>query len=217
MSDLFKRTAKYYFRQGIKLFSYISLGVLAVAVMWTVTLLGEGDDWSRRLFLMLLEFFEFFMPYAAFMFSLYAATLNDGIVLSMGARRKDIFIGNLIKQGTYALCNALGYLLLALPVWEQGRIKHVLFVIAMSLAAGASGYFFGYKVDKYNNAVAAVVAIVYMLLYVLIRYSFVIIDVGFSAYAFENNVVIYALGALLIFAGMEVLIYRANKYSSVVT
>ena len=217
MNELSKRVAKYYSKQGFKLFLYVIFFMITVAIAWGLVLFGDDYDWKRKLLSMLLGYYEWIVPYLIFYYSIYAPTWHDGVAMSMGVRRKDVFCGNLIKLGTYALCNALSECLLILLSNQTEQMNRALFLMAISLAAGSLGHFMGYKVYRYGKTFMIFSAIVFIVAYFVIRVSYAINHYGMANnFLYERYIFVYILGSIILFGVMEMLIYKANKKSVVI-
>ncbi|MBO4911124.1 MAG: hypothetical protein J5504_00230 [Butyrivibrio sp.] len=212
MSELSKRVVKYYFKQGFKLFAYVLLGIIPLGCVWAFMVYGNDYDWKRQLFRMLFGYCEWLVPYFIFCFSMQAPTWHDSMAMSMGARRKDVFCGNLIKQGTFALCSSFGYILLILWSRQTEQMNHVLFLLAISLASGSVGHFLGYKVYRYGRKVMLISVIAFLITYSVVRVSYTINYYHMAKmFSFEKNIFAYILGFIILFVVMEILIYKANK------
>ncbi len=213
MGILSKRAAKYYFLHGLKL-SAVSIGsILCVGFVWTLSMFGV-DDWNERVIRMVLQFTRYVVPYLNLCYSIYSPSWYDSMVLSMGARRKDIFYGNIIKQSVFALTNVLFFGLIALISGQTGIVEQAAMITCMSLFGGAFGLYMGHKVKKYGRVVMMAACFIFIIFYTGTSLLY-IIDGNFIAKVEAYKPVLIA-GAVILFGVMEVLIYRVNKKSMVV-
>lgn len=213
MGILSKRAAKYYFLHGLKL-SAVSIGsILCVGFVWTLTMFGE-DGWDERVIRMALQFTRYMVPYLNLCYSIYSPSWYDSLALSMGARRKDIFYGNIIKQSVFALTNVLFFCLLALISGQTGIVEQAVSIACISLFGGAFGLYMGHKVKKYGRVVMMAACFIFVIFYTGTSLLY-IIDGNFIAKVEAYKPVLIA-GAVILFGVMEVMIYRVNKKSMVV-
>lgn len=213
MGILSKRAAKYYFLHGLKL-SAVSIGsILCVGFVWTLTMFGV-DDWNESVIRMVLQFTRYIVPYLNLCYSIYSPSWYDSLALSMGARRKDIFYGNIIKQSVFALTNVLFFGLIALISGQTGIVEQAAMITCMSLFSGAFGLYMGHKVKKYGRVVMMAACFIFIIFYMGTSLLY-IVDGGFMA-KIETYKQVLIAGAVILFGVMEVLIYRVNKKSMVV-
>ena len=205
MSELSKRAAKYYFIQGIKLVMVSLLVLIFGGVMWTFFSMGEANAFEHVLN-MIFSFGTLFMIMLNFLYSMYSPAWYDSLVLSMGARRKDVFFGELLKQITFIIGTVLIYIILAVSLHRPEHIITILTCSIISLLMGAVGLIVGHKIKKYVFVNAALFAT----LGIRQADGKTLID----AHADSRYVIVSA--ALLLFAILEFVVYRINKKAMVV-
>ncbi|RKM58137.1 hypothetical protein D6853_00955 [Butyrivibrio sp. X503] len=213
MSELSKRTAKYYFVQGIKLFLVMLLGIVIFGAVWTNIYLGEVDITDKVLY-RILSFGGVFMIMMNMMYSMYSPGWYDNMVLSMGARRKDIFFGDFIKQITFIICNMLLYSTMALAVHKSEHIKRILICGVFALLMGAVGIIVGHIIKKYGRTTFIVISVVCSA-----TFGLIMCEVANGIHLFglgENKENVISIAAVLLFVFMEYVIYRLNRKVMVV-
>ena len=160
MSELSKRAAKYYFVQGIKQFLFV-IGFIAMMIVFNCLLFDQGSEtevfmdgvgmalFTGRLMVIALNF----------MFSVYGPNWYDSMALSLGCRRKDIFIGEMIKQAVFVLCNMI--LLISLATVTKQRHSWILVVSGIfAFVVGPLGLVVGHKVKKIGMMVIVILMLV---------------------------------------------------------
>ncbi len=212
MSDLSKRAAKYYLVQGVRLFIAVLLGMTFVGTVWILTHFGE-TNYVESVFYMILSLGTVFMIMMNFMYSVYSPGWYDSMVLSMGARRKDIFWGVLIKQITFSVCYAIFLSLMSILTSRPERIKSIMMSAAASLFMGAAGIIVGHAVKKCGR-------IVYYIFLIIVSGvgagSMVMLEHREHVFTLGNATkYVIAMAGLLLFVIMEFVIYRLNKKSMV--
>ncbi len=212
MSDLSKRAAKYYLVQGVRLFIAVLLGMTFVGTVWILTHFGE-TNYVESVFYRIFSLGTVFMIMMNFMYSVYSPGWYDSMVLSMGARRKDIFWGVLIKQITFIVCYAIFLSLMSILTSRPERIKSIMMSSAVSLFMGAAGIIVGHAVKKYGR-------IVYHIFLIIVlgvgSGSLVMLEHREHVFTLGNATkYVIAMAGLLLFVIMEFVIYRLNKKSMV--
>ncbi len=216
MGILSKRAAKYYFLHGLKL-SAVSIGsILCAGFVWTLSMFGV-DDWNERVIRvirMVLQFTRYIVPYLNLCYSIYSPSWYDSMVLSMGARRKDIFYGNIVRQSVFIFANALFFCLFVLISGQTSFIVQVLPLVCISFLSGAFGLYMGHKVKKHGRVILFLATFVFVILF-NVTSILVLINDRFMA-IFNAYKPFMTVGAVILFVILEVLVYRVNKKSMVV-
>ncbi|MBR4671432.1 MAG: hypothetical protein IKO84_12625 [Butyrivibrio sp.] len=213
MSELSKRAAKYYFIQGIKLVMVSLLVLIFGGVMWTFFSMGEANAFEHVLN-MIFSFGTLFMIMLNFLYSMYSPAWYDSLVLSMGARRKDVFFGELLKQITFIIGTVLIYIILAVSLHRPEHIITILTCSIISLLMGAVGLIVGHKIKKYGRVVYIIFVFVNAALFATIGIRQADGKTLIDAHADSRYVIVSA--ALLLFAILEFVVYRINKKAMVV-
>ncbi|SFU89915.1 hypothetical protein [Butyrivibrio sp. INlla21] len=160
MGELSKRAAKYYFVQGTKQ----ALFVLAFLAMITVLNCLVFVDGSVMDSLMdnigsSIRYGSYMIVLCNFMFSVYGPNWYDSIALSLGCRRKDIFIGEMIKQVMFVLSDFIVLIALATVAKQEYIIVLIGFVV-LGLVMGPLGLIVGHKIKRIGRIVVLVTIMV---------------------------------------------------------
>ena len=159
MSDLSKRSAKYFFIQGLKFFFYTFLVQLLLVVEWIVIGGEEGTSTLDFVLNMLLNLGGYFIVFINLIFALYSPNWYDSVALSMGARRKDIFWGEIIKQFTFVVCNTAVLMLIAVVFHRNESLGYLLKSSILSIAIGPLGLVLGHKIKKFGKLFIGIIAV----------------------------------------------------------
>lgn len=152
MNSLSARTRKYYFLAGLKLFGYMAAVQLLLAVEWMFFGVEE-EDIVGFVSQNVITFNAMFMVLFNMMFAIYAPNWYDSMVLSMGARRRDVFWGQLIKQSIYVGLSAILSIVLCVVFKHENFLGYTFVAVAAAMILGALGLVIGYKVKKYGKIV----------------------------------------------------------------
>lgn len=213
MSDLSKRASKYFLLQGLKLTGYVFLIYGILFLEWI--LIGSDDEigvlnFTLQMFLLIGGFFSILMNV---IFSMYGPNWYDGLALSMGARRKDVFLGEFIKQGVFVLCHFAVLMGVAIIFKKDMYKEYILFTSFLSFVLGPLGLIIGYSIRKYGKIIIFVIAIASGLCG---AWGSIAITSGTFAVNFQNlNAYVIAVVGLIIFAGLEFVVYKLNQKSMV--
>ena len=159
MSELSKKSAKYYFIQGIKMMGLIVALQAILCVEWalmakdTATLFEEISRMSIMCGIMFMILFNL-------IYSVYGPNWLDSLVLSMGARRKDVFVGEIIKQFTFIILNTALYLIIAVVTDSKQWLPIILISVAVAALSGAIGQVIGHKIKKYGKVYLVVIGLI---------------------------------------------------------
>ena len=213
MSSLAKRSAKYFFKEGLK-----TLGlVLGMEVLLIIEWLIIGSD-EKSIVEYVLNMFmsvgSIFIVMMNLMYSFYGPNWYDSMALSMGARRKDIFIGELIKQFTFVGGNFVALSLIAVIFQQYKYIILILISCIIAIALGPIGLIVGHKVSKYGKVIIMIIAIIGGVFGVSLAMAGFWMNefiTGFPAFTFQ----LVILGAIVIFGLAELWAYKLNQKSMV--
>ena len=214
MNSLGMRSVRYFLGRAVKYLGVvIGVGLFLVAEMFVLNI-GEPDQIEVSLNWLISGpiFMASIMNVA---YSLYSVSWTDSVVLSMGARRKDIFIGDII-QTIVLLGGAWLFVTIAAIITNQSTMigfNSIIFVVGFPLGAVAT--IVAHKLQKLGRVV--------MFVFVFIAAILGGLAGGMTAYEgaaffnwFAGLSAITIIGvALIIYLLLEVYIYRLNKTSMV--
>lgn len=214
MNSLGMRSARYFLVRAVKYLGVvIGVGLFLVAEMFVLNI-GEPDQMEVVLNWLISGpiFMALIMNVA---YSLYSVSWTDSVVLSMGARRKDIFIGDII-QTIVLLGGAWLFMTIAAIITNQSTMigfNSIIFVVGFPLGAVAT--IVAHKLQRYGR--------VAMFVFVFIAAILGGIAGGVNAFGelvffnwFAGLSAITIIGvALIIYLLLEVYIYKLNKTSMV--
>ena len=156
MKSLARRTSEYYFRQGLKIFGMVMI-VQVLLTLEFIFLESENQDLMSFITQNLVTFTGFFMIIFNTIYAMYGPSWFDSVVLSMGARRKDVFLGQIIQQLTLIiLCTAV-------EIAGCFLFDHMEFIgytglsAATALLFGVIGTVVGYKIKKFGKIVMIII------------------------------------------------------------
>ena len=211
MSRLTKVSIRYYVREALLLMGLVyAIGAIFFIEMAALNF-GESND-IEYLIMSVTMMCGMFMIMFSSMKNFYAANWRDSMVLSMGARRKDIFRGEIVKAFVYNLGCLLigGAILIALK--QYSFLGYLFTVFCISFPAGALGQALGYKVRKYGKIVLLVMIIVFAGFGGAASAAAAGSDKAVSAFgAFNTNIGIVAIVCGVLFVLLELWVYRLNK------
>lgn len=211
MNSLSARTRKYYFLAGLKLFGYMAAVQLLLAVEWMFFGVEE-EDIVGFVSQNVITFNAMFMVLFNMMFAIYAPNWYDSMVLSMGARRRDVFWGQLIKQSIYVGLSAILSIVLCVVFKHENFLGYTFVAVAAAMILGALGLVIGYKVKKYGKIV-----IFGLLIIVGVQagiWGFVLAAGIKLPIGSLNSAIILSLigvGAVAVFVLLELWAYRLNQ------
>ena len=212
MSELSKRTSKYYFIQGSKMMGYILLLQLILCVEWFI-MSSERDNLIDYMSRMTLMCGLMFMVLFNLIYAVYGPNWFDSIVLSMGGRRKDVFWGEMIKQFTFILCNDVVLILVAVATNKLEWIPIILMTSLIAAVTGAAGLVIGHKVKKYGKVYIFIIAIIAGCFGAFASVT-TVLDINVLGMA-KLSVGLIILVAVVLFVLFELWAYKLNQKSMV--
>ena len=213
MSSLAKRSAKYFFKEGLKTLGLV-LGLEVLLIIEWLIIGLDKDSLVDYVINMFMSVGSIFIVMMNLMYSFYGPNWYDSMVLSMGARRKDIFVGELIKQFTFVGGNFVALSLVAIILHQYKYIIIVLTTSIIAIALGPIGLIVGHKVNKYGKVIIMIIAIIGGCFGVsLTGAGFWMKEFITDFPAFTLQLVI--LGAIVIFGLAELWAYKLNQKSMV--
>lgn len=157
MSSLAKRSAKYYFKEGLKAVGIV-LGIECLLVIEWFILGTDEEHFVDYLFQMVMSVGCIIVVMMNMMYSFYGPNWYDSMALSMGARRKDIFLGDLIKQATFVGSNLAVYVILIVIFNKYEYILLMILSSIVSFALGPVGLVIGHKVHNHGKVIVFIIA-----------------------------------------------------------
>ena len=159
MSSLAKRSAKYFFKEGLKTLGLV-LGLECLLIIEWLIIGSDEKSLVEYVLNMFMSVGSIFIIMMNMMYSFYGPNWYDSMALSMGARRKDIFIGELIKQFTFVGGNFVALSLIAVIFQQYKYIILILISCIIAIALGPIGLIVGHKVSKYGKVIIMIIAII---------------------------------------------------------
>ena len=213
MSSLAKRSAKYFFKEGLKTLGLV-LGMECLLIIEWLIIGSDEESIVEYVLNMFMSVGSIFIVMMNLMYSFYGPNWYDSMALSMGARRKDIFIGELIKQFTFVGGNFVALSLIAVIFQQYKYIILILISCIIAIALGPIGLIVGHKVSKYGKVIIMIIAIIGGVFGVSLAMAGFWMNefiTGFPAFTFQ----LVILGAIVIFGLAELWAYKLNQKSMV--
>ena len=213
MSSLAKRSAKYFFKEGLKTLGLV-LGLECLLIIEWLIIGSDEKSLVEYVLNMFMSVGSIFIIMMNMMYSFYGPNWYDSMALSMGARRKDIFIGELIKQFTFVGGNFVALSLIAVIFQQYKYIILILISCIIAIALGPIGLIVGHKVSKYGKVIIMIIAIIGGVFGVSLAMAGFWMNefiTGFPAFTFQ----LVILGAIVIFGLAELWAYKLNQKSMV--
>lgn len=159
MSSLAKRSAKYYFKEGLKALALV-LGIECFLVIEWFILGANEKNPMDYLFQMVMSVGCIIVVMINMMYSFYGPNWYDSLAMSMGARRKDIFIGELIKQATFVGSYMVVYIILIAIFNKYEYLLLMILSSIVSFALGPVGLVIGHKVHNHGKVIVFIIAMI---------------------------------------------------------
>ena len=213
MSSLAKRSAKYFFKEGLKTLGLV-LGLECRLIIEWLIIGSDEKSLVEYVLNMFMSVGSIFIIMMNMMYSFYGPNWYDSMALSMGARRKDIFIGELIKQFTFVGGNFVALSLIAVIFQQYKYIILILISCIIAIALGPIGLIVGHKVSKHGKVIIMIIAIIGGVFGVSLAMAGFWMNefiTGFPAFTFQ----LVILGAIVIFGLAELWAYKLNQKSMV--
>ncbi|SDB31236.1 hypothetical protein SAMN02910298_01548 [Pseudobutyrivibrio sp. YE44] len=208
MSNLSKRAAKYYFLQGIKFIVWVILIQGFLFAEWLVIGGDPGESALEHATDMLFSIGGFMTIFLNGMFSLYGPNWYDSMALSMGARRKDIFWGQIIKQFTFVIGATLCYVIVALVSGQTSYLLTIVVEGILAIAAGPIGQVIGYKIKRFGKIAVLFMAIIGG----SFGAAFALQATGVFVFEYQSiSIALIAVVVLVVFALFEMWVYKLNS------
>lgn len=210
MSDLSKRTYKYYLMNGLKNYGLILLIEMLLILEWI--LIGSDEDLREYIPRMFVMVGGLFTTILNGIYSMYGPGWYDSLTLSMGARRKDIFVGQLIKQLIIVVCNTAVVAVVASIFLSKFFMYYVYATALMGLVTGAAGNVVGHKLRRYGKVVIMVIVIACVILGASIG---MVVALDGSPVLLTNvgsiPPAVFPILIILLFVGLEAWGYKLSK------
>ena len=159
MSSLAKRSAKYYFKEGLKALALV-LGIECFLVIEWFILGANEKNPMDYLFQMVMSVGCIIVVMVNMMYSFYGPNWYDSLAMSMGARRKDIFLGELIKQATFVGSYMVVYIILIAIFNKYEYLLLMILSSIVSFALGPVGLVIGHKVHNHGKVIVFIIAMI---------------------------------------------------------
>lgn len=214
MNSLGMRSVRYFLGRAVKYLGVvIGVGLFLVAEMFVMNI-GEPDQMEVVLNWLISGpiFMASIMNVA---YSLYSVSWTDSVVLSMGARRKDIFIGDII-QSVVILGGTWLFVTIAAIITNQSTMigfNSIIFVVGFPLGAVAT--IVAHKLQKLGRVVMFVFVFIAAILGGIAGGMTAYEGAGFFNWFAGLSAITITGAALIIYLLLEVYIYRLNKTSMV--
>jgi hypothetical protein len=210
MSDLSKRTYKYYLMNGLKNYGLILLIEMLLILEWI--LIGSDEDLRDYIPRMFVMVGGLFTPILNGIYSMYGPGWYDSLTLSMGARRKDIFVGQLIKQLIIVACNTAVVAVVASIFLSKFFMYYAYATALIGLVTGAAGNVIGHKLRRYGKVVIMIIVIACVILGASIGMA-VALDGSPVLLANVGNIppAVFPILIILLFVGLEAWGYKLSK------
>jgi len=219
MSELTKRTIKYYIKQAFKEILSFYILISAMVAIFFLYNVASGDNmffyeeesiiwyygwvmegWSSK-----------FMVILIYLFSLHTVIVYDNVLLSMGARRKDIFWGTIVKQNIYfAFCVPVIYIFRCMCIGEISGVSVGEDYYIMCMLSGALGVFMGYQLKIYGRSLLLILAFSVIFTICIVVSLAIIFSELITCYYYKREIIV-----VVVFIALEVIIYNLNKMSRV--
>ena len=215
MSDLRKRVCIHYLKDAGKMI-LMALGIAAIILVENLILnYGDAEMIEDMIDSAIMTFGLFILLFNG-IYAMYGPTWTDSLVLSMGVRRSDIFVGNILKEITFAV---LGLIVLLLACFFTANYHFMFFSIYMcvaSLVIAGIARIAGYKIKKFGKVALVVLVAVIATLSGIIGMSIALDGFAFDWFKFSVNTSVLAWGAFLIIYGiLQDIVYRLNSKAMV--
>ena len=159
MSELSKRSAKYFFIQGMKSFGLV-VGIEALlTVEFFVLGMGRNEGFVEYLTGTALTMGSYFMVFMNIIFGMYGPNWYDSMVLSMGARRKDVFWGEIIKQISFITVCTVLHVIIVIASKQYVYLYYVIGTAAIAIVTGPLGLIVGHKIKRYGKIIVVTIMI----------------------------------------------------------
>lgn len=214
MSSLAKRSARYFFKEGLKALALV-LGIECLLVIEWLILGVDEEYFVDYLFRMIMSVGCIIVVMINMMYSFYGPNWYDSLVMSMGARRKDIFIGELIKQATFVGSNLAVYVILIVIFNKYEYLLLMILSSIVSFALGPVGLVIGHKVHNHGKVIVFIIAMIAGCGGGFIGYfSATGVSIGIESMGAYVIIAVLII-AVIIFALFEFWAYKLNQKSMV--
>ncbi len=215
MGDLRKRTCMYYLKDAGKML-LMAIGIEAIIVVEQIILsLGEEDSISS-MFISAIVLFGMFILLLNSIYAMYGPAWTDSIVLSMGARRSDIFVGSILKEITFVGAGLIILLAACFLTSNYDLIFYSIYVCIASLVLSGIARIIGHKIKKFGKIAIMVFAVICSIFGIVAGMSMALDGFIFDWFKFSVNTSVLTWGVLLIIYGiLQDIVYRLNRKARV--
>lgn len=208
------RSAKYYLYRSATLLFYVVLLSLILVVEILIMDMGEPDVIAHALRVYILGFSMMVFMLNA-MYALYGVSWMDSMVLSMGARRIDIFRGEILQNVVLLGGGFIVNTIVAACTNQMHIVKFLSVMYLIGLPIGALAAIAGHTLHKYGRIV------IFILIFISAGCGGYFGGTAVTGTSFLTNIMagtstgaVVAL-SLLLYVVLEVIIYNLNKKTMV--
>lgn len=215
MSDLRKRTCIHYLKDAMKML-LLALGIEAIIIVEQIILsVGELDSISS-MFSSAIVLFGLFILLLNVIYAMYGPAWTDSIVLSMGVRRSDIYVGNILKEITFAGAGLIILLAACNFTGTYDLMFYSIYVCIASLVCANVARIIGYKIRKFGKIAIMVTVVICSLSGMAVGMSVALDGLVFDWLKFSVNTTIITWGvALVIYVILQGIVRRLNSKTRV--
>jgi hypothetical protein len=214
MASLAVRSSGYFFRRAIK-FLGIILGVAAF-IVGEMFVLNFGEESMIESILLWAVVGPAMMASILNMtYSLYSVSWQDSMVLAMGARRRDIFWGEIIQTAVLLGGSLLVDVILVLATNQQYMFPIIGLMYSLALPTGAIAMVVAHKLQKYGRVVMMIFVVIAAVIGGMIGGTAATGNVFFFNWFAATPVVAVAAVSVVVYLLLEVWVYQLNKTSMV--
>lgn len=217
MNSLAKRTAKYFFKEGLKYLGVVIGLELILIIEWIALSYGE-ESVVDSVFNYFLQVGSILIILMNMLYAFYGPGWYDSIALSMGARRKDIFVGEIIKQLTFVVGNLLFFTAVCVAFGRSEEVNKLFISCIIAFALGPIGLIIGHKVKRFGKIFVFIIAFICAIIggFVGVTQALSGDAFGFEIFSVivKAKLFLFAV-ALVIFVLAEIWVYKLNQKSMV--
>lgn len=215
MKSLARRSAEYYFKQGLKMFALVIILLVVISVEWIIMGFDE-KDLNASVTQNIVIFSAMFMVMFNTLYAVYGPNWFDSIVLSMGARRRDVFRGQIIQQTTFiGLCTIVN-LAICVIFNHMEFIGYNILSIAVAFLFGVAGIVIGYKIKRFGKvAIFIILMIITCIGATLGALTALGKGINFTGLNSGLLLLVIGVGAIIAFVLLELWAYKLNSKSMV--
>ncbi|SDI50803.1 hypothetical protein SAMN05421493_11664 [Pseudobutyrivibrio sp. 49] len=211
MKSLARRSAEHYFIQGIKIFGLV-MGLQVILAFEFFLMGAEMTDMLGYIVQNVVAFTGMFMILFNTIYAIYGPNWLDSVVLSMGARRKDVFWGQIIQQLTFITGCVIVSLAICFIFDRKMLVGFTFLAAAASILAGVIGTVIGYKIKKFGKIVMMIIIMIMACLGGVVgAMAAVGKQIHISALNNGLSLTVIGVGTIIVFILLELWAYKLNS------